>query len=56
MGRVIRFMAPDLPTPSGGIKVIYRYVEHLCALGYDARVRVGRGRRVGAELVDSASG
>lgn len=31
-------MAPDLPTPSGGIKVIYRYVEHLCALGYDARV------------------
>jgi hypothetical protein len=36
--RVIRFMAPDLPTPSGGIKVIYRYVEHLCALGYDARV------------------
>ena len=35
---VIRFMAPDLPTPSGGIKVIYRYVEHLRALGYDARV------------------
>ncbi len=34
----IRFMAPDLPQPSGGIKVIYRYVEHLCALGYDARV------------------
>ena len=31
-------MAPDLPTPSGGIKVIYRYVEHLCALGHDARV------------------
>lgn len=31
-------MAPDLPTPSGGIKVIYRYVEHLVALGYDARV------------------
>ena len=31
-------MAPDLPTPSGGIKVIYRYVEHLGALGYDARV------------------
>ncbi|WP_133176441.1 glycosyltransferase family 4 protein [Nocardioides currus] len=31
-------MAPDLPTPSGGIKVIYRYVEHLSALGYDARV------------------
>lgn len=31
-------MAPDLPSPSGGIKVIYRYVEHLCALGYDARV------------------
>lgn len=36
--RVIRFMAPDLPTPSGGIKVIYRYVEHLRALGHDARV------------------
>ncbi|WP_165356963.1 glycosyltransferase [Nocardioides zhouii] len=35
---MIRFMAPDLPTPSGGIKVIYRYVEHLCALGHDARV------------------
>lgn len=35
---MIRFMAPDLPTPSGGIKVIYRFVEHLCALGYDARV------------------
>lgn len=34
----IRFMAPDLPSPSGGIKVIYRYVEHLCALGHDARV------------------
>lgn len=31
-------MAPDLPSPSGGIKVIYRYVEHLCALGHDARV------------------
>ncbi len=31
-------MAPDLPTPSGGIKVIYRYVEHLRALGHDARV------------------
>ncbi|GAA5108170.1 hypothetical protein GCM10023339_06890 [Alloalcanivorax gelatiniphagus] len=31
-------MAPDLPTPSGGIKVIYRYVEHLSALGHDARV------------------
>jgi hypothetical protein len=31
-------MAPDLNTPSGGIKVIYRFVEHLCALGYDARV------------------
>lgn len=38
MGRVIRFMAPDLPSPSGGIKVIYRYVEHLRALGHDARV------------------
>ena len=38
MSRVIRFMAPDLPTPSGGIKVIYRYVEHLCAIGFDARV------------------
>ncbi len=35
---MIRFMAPDLASPSGGIKVIYRYVEHLCALGYDARV------------------
>ncbi len=35
---MIRFMAPDLPAPSGGIKVIYRFVEHLCALGYDARV------------------
>ena len=35
---MIRFMAPDLPTPSGGIKVIYRYVEHLRAIGYDARV------------------
>ena len=31
-------MAPDLPSPSGGIKVIYRYAEHLTALGYDARV------------------
>lgn len=31
-------MTPDLPSPSGGIKVIYRYVEHLSALGYDARV------------------
>ena len=39
---MIRFMAPDLPTPSGGIKVIYRYVEHLCALGYDARVWHGK--------------
>lgn len=38
MSVVIRFMAPDLPTPSGGIKVIYRYVEHLRALGHDARV------------------
>src|SRR6476661_9503886 len=38
MGGVIRFMAPDLSSPSGGIKVIYRYVEHLCALGHDARV------------------
>ena len=26
---MIRFMAPDLPHPSGGIKVIYNYVEHL---------------------------
>lgn len=31
-------MAPDLPRPSGGIKVIYNYVEHLVALGHDARV------------------
>lgn len=36
--RVIRIMAPDLASPSGGIKVIYNYVEHLVALGYDARV------------------
>jgi hypothetical protein len=35
---MIRIMAPDLPSPSGGIKVIYNYVEHLVALGYDARV------------------
>jgi hypothetical protein len=35
---VIRFMAPDLPRPSGGIKVIYSYVEHLNALGMDAVV------------------
>lgn len=34
----IRIMAPDLPSPSGGIKVIYNYVEHLTALGYDASV------------------
>ena len=31
-------MAPDLPRPSGGIKVIYNYVEHLNALGHDAVV------------------
>lgn len=31
-------MAPDLPRPSGGIKVIYKYVEHLCALGHQATV------------------
>ena len=31
-------MAPDLPHPSGGIKVIYTYVEHLVALGHDAAV------------------
>src|SRR6476619_6923617 len=36
--RMIRIMAPDLPSPSGGIKVIYNYVEHLVELGYDARV------------------
>src|SRR5207342_398388 len=35
---LIRIMAPDLPSPSGGMKVIYNYVEHLVALGYDARV------------------
>lgn len=35
---MIRIMAPDLPHPSGGIKVIYNYVEHLVALGHDARV------------------
>lgn len=35
---VIRVMAPDLAAPSGGIKVIYRFVENLRALGYDARV------------------
>lgn len=35
-------MAPDLQTPSGGIKVMYRYVEHLGVLGYDARVWHGR--------------
>ena len=35
---MIRFMAPDLPHPSGGIKVIYNYVQHLVDLGYDARV------------------
>jgi len=34
----IRIMAPDLPSPSGGIKVIYNYVEHLVALGHDAKV------------------
>jgi hypothetical protein len=34
----IRIMAPDLPLPSGGIKVIYNYVEHLVALGHDAKV------------------
>ena len=38
----IRFMAPDLPSPSGGIKVIYRFVEHLQALGHDACVWHGR--------------
>lgn len=31
-------MAPDLPSPSGGMKVIYGYVEQLVALGHDARV------------------
>lgn len=31
-------MAPDLASPSGGIKVMYRFVEHLQALGLDARV------------------
>lgn len=31
-------MAPDLAAPSGGIKVMYRLVEHLTALGHDARV------------------
>lgn len=31
-------MAPDLPSPSGGIKVIYNFVAHLVALGCDARV------------------
>jgi hypothetical protein len=35
---MIRFMAPDLATPSGGIKVIYRYVAHLNAVGFPARV------------------
>lgn len=35
---MIRFMAPDLPHPSGGIKVIYNYVEHLVDLGYEACV------------------
>lgn len=35
-------MAPDLPSPSGGIKVIYRFVEHLQALGHDACVWHGR--------------
>lgn len=35
---MIRIMAPDLPHPSGGIKVIYRYVEHLVALGHEASV------------------
>lgn len=35
---MIRFMAPDLPVPSGGTKVIYSYVRHLVALGHDARV------------------
>lgn len=31
-------MAPDLAHPSGGIKVIYKYVEHLVALGHEATV------------------
>ena len=35
---VIRVMAPDLAVPSGGIKVMYRFVENLRALGHDARV------------------
>lgn len=35
---VIRVMTPDLPEPSGGIKVIYNYVEHLVDMGLDARV------------------
>lgn len=31
-------MAPDLAAPSGGIKVMYRFVEHLRESGHDARV------------------
>lgn len=34
-------MVPDLPGASGGVKVLYRFVEHMAALGHDARVWQG---------------
>jgi glycosyltransferase involved in cell wall biosynthesis len=37
MGR-IHFVCPDTDVPSGGIRVIYRHVDHLVAAGVDAAV------------------
>lgn len=45
MPRIV-YLCPDTNTPTGGIKVIYRHVEALAAMGCDAHVmHIGEGFR-----------
>src|SRR5262249_36285494 len=37
-GPTVYYLAPHLPGPSGGVRVIYRHVDALNALGIDAAV------------------
>lgn len=36
--RRILYFCPDFPQPSGGIKTLYRHVDRLCQLGFDAYI------------------
>ena len=37
-GRAIYVLSPDIPTPTGGIKVLYRHVDILVSKGYRASI------------------